>query len=116
MEGIHTVDDVFAELKKLQLENIATESENEVVLFTLETVQEGIGVRLMPEKVLLGLVDMEDDSQHKAIIINDNVLVSTQDQFVVSEDDGTLCIGGSILINKNDAPVYNEIDLDTPDN
>ena len=116
MEGIQTVDDVFAEVRKVQLENIATGEPNPVVLFTLETVDEGVGIRTIPEKVLLGLVDMHDESQHKAIIINENVLVSTNDMFVVSEDDdGSLCIGGSILIDKDNYP-YNEIDLDTPNN
>ena len=117
MEGIHTVDDVFAEVKKIQLDNLANAKDNPIVLFTLDSVEEGVGVRTVPDKVLLGLVDMQDESQHKAIIINDNVLVSTNDMFVVSEDDkdGSLCIGGSILIDKKEYQ-YNELDLDAPDN
>ena len=62
--------------------------------------------------MLLSVVDMEDESQHLAIIINDYVLIASNGLLVTTVDeDESFCIGGMLLTNVNDHE-YNEIQYD----
>ena len=107
-EGIQQVEDVYEEIRKIQLGNIVRTKKKEVVLFTNDNFKDGNGLELKPEKVLLAFIEL-DDCTKKGIIINDYTIVSIGDLFLVAYDDDDLVIVADEIIETKNFP-YEEID------
>jgi len=111
-KGIMELRDVHDLVKKIQLQNIVAHKKREVILCSQESFSYGMGENVLPTEVMVGVIETKDGNNIFALIVNDFVLTTLNDRFMVDVDDDSddLVIVGNEIVNKRDFP-YEEYDI-----
>jgi hypothetical protein len=111
-KGIMELRDVHDLVKKIQLQNIVAHKKREVILCSQELLSQGMGENVLPTEVMIGVIEMKSGENIFALIVNDFVLTSLNDAYMVEVDDDSddLVIVGNEIVNKRDFP-YEECDI-----
>lgn len=116
-KGILELRDTYELVRKIQLQNIVSPAKRGIILCSQELFRNGMGEDMKPTDVLVGVIETKDNKNIFALIVNDFVLTTIDnDRFVVDIDDDTndLVIVGNELLNRNDFP-YEEYDITNKD-
>lgn len=104
--NIMKLEDTFNLIKKIQFFNIVAAKKREIIMCTVDSVEAEppTGEKILPEKVLIGLIETKDDKIIYGLIINDYILVSHENTFLVYEEDDTkkiYIVGAEIIYVKD---------------